>query len=780
MKKLIIIFFLIFYGIGNSQIKRDYNIGILLDNRNKKINSLLERLEDEVKAVVGEDANIHFLEKNILANEFNFELAELNYKKILENETDIILVFGIINNQFISQIESFIKPTIVFGAVNSDLLNVDLTNKTSGIKNLAYLVEKESYRDDLKMLHEISGFSKVGIALDKEVVSTLPFEKIFDDALRELKSQYQIIPFTTIDDITSNLDNVDALYLAGGFFLSNEEVGTLAQVLIDKKIPSFTLNDVQQVEGGLMATYQNQDNFDQFFRRISLTIETYINGTPLEDMPIYIDFTNQLSINFDTADLIDVPIKYSLMADAHFVGGFKNLSSKEKYNLFELIDEVLENNLFLQSNQKEIELSQQEVKKAKSDYLPNLTIGGMGTYVDPDMAENSFGQNAEYSTTGNITLNQTIFSARASANIAIQKKLQKAQQENFNAAQLDAIFSASSNYFTILILNANKQIQVSNLELTKKNLQIAEQNYNAGEAGKSDMLRFQSEMAQNRLELIKAINSLEEGFVNVNQLLNNNIGDKVGIEEVALNEGVFQKYNYEHFSNFLDSPNIREHFIEFLVIEAKKNAPELKSINYNMEAIDRSIKLSGLGRFLPTVGLQGQFNRIFSRSGAGSTPIQGFSLLDENYNVGVNISVPIFNQNKNNIDKQTATIQKDQLQINRENTELEIAANVRKAVLNVINEMANIKLSKVSEEAAKEALELTQTGYSSGAVNIVQLIDAQNNYLNAQLARTTAVYSFLISSLHLERFLGYYFILNSDDDNEKFEQRFLEFLNNKE
>lgn len=578
MKKLIIIFFLIFYGIGNSQIKRDYNIGILLDNRNKKINSLLERLEDEVKAVVGEDANIHFLEKNILANEFNFELAELNYKKILENETDIILVFGIINNQFISQIESFIKPTIVFGAVNSDLLNVDLTNKTSGIKNLAYLVEKESYRDDLKMLHEISGFSKVGIALDKEVVSTLPFEKIFDDALRELKSQYQIIPFTTIDDITSNLDNVDALYLAGGFFLSNEEVGTLAQVLIDKKIPSFTLNDVQQVEGGLMATYQNQDNFDQFFRRISLTIETYINGTPLEDMPIYIDFTNQLSINFDTADLIDVPIKYSLMADAHFVGGFKNLSSKEKYNLFELIDEVLENNLFLQSNQKEIELSQQEVKKAKSDYLPNLTIGGMGTYVDPDMAENSFGQNAEYSTTGNITLNQTIFSARASANIAIQKKLQKAQQENFNAAQLDAIFSASSNYFTILILNANKQIQVSNLELTKKNLQIAEQNYNAGEAGKSDMLRFQSEMAQNRLELIKAINSLEEGFVNVNQLLNNNIGDKVGIEEVALNEGVFQKYNYEHFSNFLDSPNIREHFIEFLVIEAKKMPPSLNPL----------------------------------------------------------------------------------------------------------------------------------------------------------------------------------------------------------
>ena len=100
-------------------------------------------------------------------------------------------------------------------------------------------------------------------------------------------------------------------------------------------------------------------------------------------------------------------------------------------------------------------------------------------------------------------------------------------------------------------------------------------------------------------------------------------------------------------------------------------------------------------------------------------------------------------------------------------------------MLNLINEISNIELSQVSEETAKEALELTQTAYSSGAVNIIQLIDAQNNYLNAQLDRSNAIYNYLINALQLERFLGYYFLLNSKESNDAFTQRFLEFLNSR-
>lgn len=538
------------------------------------------------------------------------------------------------------------------------------------------------------------------------------------------------------------------------------------------------MNGPEDVRNGYFATLQADENLDQFFRRIALNIEAYISGTPLSELPIYIDYTTRLTINYNTAEAIGVPIKYSLIGETDFVGEFKNVLSQKEYDLLTVINEALENNLSIQSTQKDVDLSIQDVKSAVSNYVPSLTASGTATYIDPDLAAISNGQNPEFSTAGNLTLNQTIFSEAANANISIQKKLQKAQEEDLNSAQLDLIFDAANAYFNVLILKANTQIQVRNVDLTKRNLVISEQNFEAGQSGKSDMLRFRSELAQNTQAMVEAINQLEQGFLILNQVLNNPTNYEIDVADVNLNEGVFEKYNYDELFGLLDNPTLREPFIDFLIGEAHKNAPELKSLGYNLEATDRNIRLNGYGRFLPTLALQGQYNSTFSRSGAGSTAPQGFGLVDNYYSAGASLSIPIINQNLSNINRQTALIQKEQLEINRDNLELNIAVNVRNGVLNLVNQISNIELSKISEETAEEALELTRTSYSNGAVNIVQLLDAQNNYLDAQLARTNAVYNFLINALQLERFLGYYFLLNSEEKNNEFRQGFFEFLNN--
>ena len=565
--------------------------------------------------------------------------------------------------------------------------------------------------------------------------------------------------------------------MAGGFFLTREEIKQLARTFIDAKLPSFTVNGTEDVKDGMMATNRSDDNLDQFFRRIALTIEAYVSGTPLSDLPIFIDYTPRLTINYNTAESVGLPIKYSLIGQTDFVGEFKNVISEKDYDLLLAINDALQNNLSLQSNQKDVELARQEIKSANSNYLPNVTASGAATYIDPDVAEISMGQNPEFSTSGNITLNQTLFSEAANANISIQKNLQKAQEENFNATELDLIFDVSNAYFNALILKVNTQIQSRNVELTKRNLEVAQQNFQAGQAGKSDMLRFRSELAQNTQTMVEAVNQLEQSFLFLNQLLNNPVDMEIDVEDVELNEGIFEQYNYQDFFELLDNPTLREPFIGFLIEEANRNAPELKSLDYNLEATKRNIRLNDYGRFLPTLALQGQYSSTFSRSGAGSTPPQGITLADNTYNAGLNLSIPIVNQNLSNINKQTAIIQKEQLEINKSNFQLGISANIHNAVLNLVNQMSNIQLSTISEETAQEALELTQAAYSSGAVNIVQLLDAQNNYLNAQVARANATYNYLISALQVERFLGYYFLLNSEEKNNEFTQRFFEYLN---
>ncbi len=778
MKKHLTILVFLFTSLAFSQEKRNYTIGVLVDYRTSETSPLFAKLQSEIKAVVGEDATISFPESSILVNNYNLEKAQQNYKQLLNNETDIILAFGVINNQIISTQKVHKKPTILFGAVNRDLNSeINLSKKTSGVENFTYLIESESFQEDFKIFKELTGFKKLGIAIDAPFIDVLPLQETFDKEITALKADYKLIPFTTSSDIIQNLDGIDAIYMAGGFFLTASENEELAKVFIDKKLPSFTTNGKDDVALGIMATNQSEDNLEQFFRRIALSVEAYINGESLSELPVFIDYTPRLTINFNTAEAIGVPIKYSLIAQTDFVGEYKNVLSQKQYNLLTAINEGLQNNLALQSSQKSVELTQQDIKTAKSNYLPLLTAAGTATYIDPDVAEISNGQNPEFSTAGNLTVQQTLFSEAANANIAIQKKLQKAQEESFNADQLDLIFNVSNVYFNTLILKTNVQIQIQNLELTKKNLQIAKQNFEAGQSGKSDLLRFRSQMAQNTQSMVEAINQLEQGFINLNQVLNNPIKLEIDIEDAVINEGVFKEYNYEDIADLLDDPTLREPFIDFLIEEAKDNAPELKSLQFNLEATARNIKLNSAGRFLPTVALQGQYNRTFNRSGAGSTAAPGFGLVDSDYNIGLNVSIPIFNQNLTNINRQTAVIQKDQLEINKKNTELGIAANIRTGVLNMVNQISNIQLSKVSEETATESLELTQASYSSGSVNIVQLLDAQNNLLSARLARANATYNYLLNSLQLERFLGYYFLLNSDQENEAFKQRFFEYLN---
>jgi len=510
--------------------------------------------------------------------------------------------------------------------------------------------------------------------------------------------------------------------------------------------------------------------------RWSFIDSTIINGVNPSELPIYIAYNDRLTVNYNTAELVGVPIKYSLITTIDFVGEFNNVLSQRKYTLLDVMKQTVEDNLSLQSERQNVALSQQDVKTAKSSYYPNVSATASGVYTDRKLAEISNGLFPEHETSGNISLNQTLFSEEANANITIQEQLEKAQQETYNTVELDAILNSSIAYFNTLILKTNVQVQAKNLNVTKKNLEIARQNYEAGQSGKTDVLRFRSEQAQNTQALVEAVNQLEQAFHALNQILNNEIDYEIDVEDAELERDIFKGYSYKRLGRLIDDPTIRKPLIEFLIEEAKNNAPEIKYLDYNLKAAERSLKLNSSGRFVPTLGLQGQYNRQFNQWGAGSIPEP---ILDDNYSIGLNLSIPIFQQNQQNINKQTAAIQQDQLNINRENTLLSIELNVNDAVLGMMNQIANIELSKVSEETARESLELTLDAYTNGAVTITQLLDAQRNYLQAQLSKANATYNYLLSSMQLERYIGRFFLLHSEVENQNFILRFNEFILNR-
>lgn len=755
--------------------KESYSIGFLLDYSNPEIESLLDKLEIEIERVVGEDANIIFPENNRLKNDFKRDLARSNYEAYINSEIDIIIAFGIINSAEISQLESYSKPTVLFGTLSKELISEDFTSKQ--IENFTTILTLQSYEEDLNFLKEIASPKKVGVILEKSFADNMPVSSLFSDLQTKLDLEISLISFDTLDDILNSLDDLDAVYLIGGFYLSNDEIKRLAKELIDRNLASFTTTPTKDVENGLLASSHDESEIDQYFRRIALTVESIVNDDITQQSTI-IESDRNVSINFNTAEQIGITLKYSLIAKTNLVGQANERYPDKTYSLIEVMQEAIKENLSLESARQSIEISDEDVRLAKSEYLPNLAISANGNIVDPELADASNGQNPQFSTDGAVGLSQLVFSPEANANITIQQAIRDAQEQNYRSDELNTVFDAANAYFTALILKANLSIQNQNLELTKYNLKIATENYEAGQAGKSDVLRFKSERIQNTQELIEAVNQLDQSYYALNQVLNNPIDNKIDVEDAVIQKGVFSNYNYEQLGEFLDNPQLRKPFVKFLVSEALNNAPELKALDYNIQAAQRSASLFGVGRFLPDIGVQGQYFYQFSRSGEGSTFPPLFPVIPQGYyNVGLNVSIPIFNQNKQNINEQIAQIQIEQLATNRSDVQLSIERNVNDAVLEIVNQITNIELSRVFEETAKEALELTQASYANGAVNIVQLLDAQNNFLQAQLASVNANYTYLQSAIQLERFIGSFFLLQTEEERNEFIQRFLEFSN---
>lgn len=774
-KAVLSIIFSLLFGFSYSQT---ITIGILTDKSTIQTKPLLEQLKTEITAVLGQERKVVF--KEVLENNFNKETAETNYNAFINSDADIILSFGVVNNIVLYQLKKYPKPTIVFGSVNSDFINLPKNQNTSNINNVAYLIAPYSYTSDLDVFKSLYNYKKIGIIVDEFLPKALPLATIFDAYFSKYESDYKIIPISKEMDIENALNNIDAVYLTTGLHADETTLKHFITQINHKKLPSFSASGKRDVENGILATNQPETNIEQFFRRIALNIESILAGKNASELPLFVNYKNKLTINSSTAAQIDFTLRYSLLAVADFIGGTTEVESAFSLSIIDIMQEAVGKNLELKAEKKNIELSVQDIKTSKSSYLPDAKVNVNSLYVDPKIAEISGGQNPEFSTSGNVILNQLLYSENASAKIDIQNEINKAQQEVYNSAELDILLNASVSYFNALILKTNANIQNQNLQVTKRNLELAEQNFEAGASGKSDVLRFRSQLAQNSQSLIEARNQLKQAFHTINQLLNTDIAKKIDIQDAKLSEGIFENYKYAEFLNLLDNPKFQPVLVSFLLAEAKKNAPELKNLDFNLNAIQRNYKLNNTGRFIPTVSLQGNYNLAISKAGKGSIiPIGSPTIPKGTYTVGLGVSIPVFQQNQRNINRQTAKIQEDQLAIRKESAVLTIEKNINDIILDLVNQIANIEISKVSEKTAKESLDLTQNAYKNGAVPVIQLIDAQTNYLQSQLASTTANYNYLIASMQLERTIGYFFLMHSDAENQSFLQRANQYILNK-
>ncbi|MCK4774213.1 MAG: TolC family protein, partial [Candidatus Krumholzibacteria bacterium] len=214
---------------------------------------------------------------------------------------------------------------------------------------------------------------------------------------------------------------------------------------------------------------------------------------------------------------------------------------------------------------------------------------------------------------------------------------------------------------------------------------------------------------------------------------------------------------------------------DFLAQKGLAASPELQQLDAAILAAQRAHTAATRSFWAPDVGLSMGLEQVFNRGGEGSTIDSPPAPDDTFWNVGVFLSLPIFEGGARIAETRRTTQETYRLQRDREATAYRVERNVRSAVYDVAASRLAIELQRRAAAAARENLALVADNYTLGRAILVELIDAQTNVFNAELGVADALNDYLLDVMRVERAVGQFMFFVSAADREAWIQELEQF-----
>ncbi len=320
-----------------------------------------------------------------------------------------------------------------------------------------------------------------------------------------------------------------------------------------------------------MASYAPAHDLTRRARRIASNMQRILRGENAGAIPVDFSSASQFIINMATARAIGFYPNWKTLTEAELINQ-EEMKAGRTLSLATSVKEAVRVNLDMMLANKEVESGKQEVNKARANLLPQVNASAVGTLVGEKTAEASFGQQPERQLDGSRTFSQLLYSESARANFSIQKHLQASREDERHGVELDISLDAATAYLNVLRAKALARIQRGNLKLTMSNLELARLRESVGASGRSDVYRWESEVATSRKNVIDADAQAEVAKLEMNRLLNRPLEEPFATEETAVDDPVLITGEKKIFAYF-DNPRTFGVFRDFMVQEGVNAAP---------------------------------------------------------------------------------------------------------------------------------------------------------------------------------------------------------------
>jgi outer membrane protein len=420
--------------------------------------------------------------------------------------------------------------------------------------------------------------------------------------------------------------------------------------------------------------------------------------------------------------------------------------SQKKWTLKESVDHAIKNNITIKQNALNLESLQQDVVGAKGNFLPNLNASSganlnFGSTIDP--VTNGRISSTNFSSSYNLSSNITVFNGFRLLNSYKNAQLgvDKSKLE-LSKIQDDIALNVVNSYLNILFAKENLNVANVQAEISKKQIEVVQNQVDAGSKPKGELLNSKSTYANDLQNVISLENTLNLALLQLAQLLQ---VDPNGFDVANIEVGA------PSVSLMFKSP-------DDVYKKAVNNRPEILSAKIGMKQADINIDIAKSG-FLPTLTASATAGTNFSHR---YTIFQGqsndyfFKQLNDNlgYGVGMSLSIPIFNRYQNKVNVNKSIINKERSELSLESAKLNLQQIIQRAFLDAKAALKSYEASKSSLEAQQEAYKNAQERYNFGAMTLFEFDQVRNRLVNAESTLIRSKFDYVFKSKVLKFYYG--------------------------
>ncbi len=413
---------------------------------------------------------------------------------------------------------------------------------------------------------------------------------------------------------------------------------------------------------------------------------------------------------------------------------------KKNLTLDECIKISLENSKILHSSKMKIISSEAQLSQVNASRLPSLSLSASYTRlseVNPFEVNTPFGNfvispSIFDNYNAKLSLQQPLFTGfKLSSSSDIAKYNSLAVKQDFSKDEQDVIYSVKNAYWNLFLAGKFKEAIDENVQQVKAHLEDIQNFYKQGLATKNEVLKVEVQLSQAQLNQIDANNSVKLAVVNLDNVMNIPLTTNVQVQKDIK----------------IENENIDE--LDQLISKALQNRPEIKSMQYRVDASKSGITLAQ-SNWYPQLFLSGEY--LYAKPNQRILPTE--NKFNGTWDVTLGVQLNLWNWGATKDQTDQAQAQYEQVKDGYKTLQDGITLEVTQDYYNLIKAKEKVFVTEQGVSQAEENYRVTDERFKQGLTLNSELLDAETALMQAKTNHAQAIVDYELAKALLEKSTG--------------------------